>query len=104
MAEQYTLGTAVWFEATFKSKDTGAVADPSEVTVRVWQDGDAAADVQTSTYDGGLGQVVREATGVYRLRTMPTKPGRVYAEFVGDGAVEAAAVEYAIIIDTGVPS
>jgi hypothetical protein len=102
-AEEYTLGTPVWFEATFTSEDTGAPADPTAVQVRVWESNDAADDVQTFVYDTDAA-VERTSVGVYRVRAVPTRAGRIYTSWTGEGAVEVSATEYAIINDSLVPS
>lgn len=100
MAESYYLGTPVWFETTFTDRETEVVGDPATVTVDVWEEGDATATRYTYGVDAA---VIRQAAGVYRIKTTPSRPGRVYAYWRGAGAIDAAVLLYAIVLDDRVP-
>ncbi len=83
---EYDIGDSVRMKATFKSLDTGLVADPTVITFKLKvPDG----TVSTKVY-GVDGEIVKDSTGVYHWDFTTLAKGKHHWRVTGTGAVIAA--------------
>jgi hypothetical protein len=83
---QFDLGDLVQVDADFTTQATGAVIDPTTVSVSVL---DPDRKLTTYVYVTDV-EVVKDATGSYYLRINANKAGRWYYRWFSTGTGQAA--------------
>jgi hypothetical protein len=80
----YNIGDLIRLPAEFHDLVTGALKDPTTITVKVRNE---AGDVTTETYGVGVA-VVKSAVGQYYYDFTPTLAGTWYVQWAGTGSVQ----------------
>lgn len=78
----YVVGTTVELPVEFRVTATGALADPTTVTLKT-----VAPDGTITTYTYASANVVKDAIGIYRGIFTPNDDGEWRYEWIGTGAV-----------------
>lgn len=82
----YYIGQKIRVTGTFTTLSTGAVADPTTITVQHYEPGGTTTSYVYGTDD----EVGKTSTGIYYYEMTPDTSGVHEVRFVGTGAVVAA--------------